>query len=68
MCLIKHNQKKKAERTFQMVETKKAELVSTLTPLIDKINTIQDVANGLLRSGYEKLEAVNDFLDHLVIA
>lgn len=67
-CLIKHQAKRKAERTRNMVEQKKTELENTLKPLIVKINSIQDVADALLSAGYFHLEHVNDFLDALTDA
>jgi len=37
-------------------------LKKTLFPLIEKIKTIDDVASALLKAGYEKIEAVENFL------
>jgi len=67
-CIIKAAAKRKAERTKIKIEQQQKILESTLTPLIEKIRTIEDVATALLSSGYEKLEAVENFLDALTDA
>jgi hypothetical protein len=67
-CIVKAAAKRKADRTVKLVAQKQKELKATLIPLIAKIRTIEDVASVLLAAGYEKLEAVEDFLDALTDA
>jgi hypothetical protein len=67
-CLVKDGDKRKAEKTLAMIGEKSKDLQDALKPIIADLSGIESVADGLLRAGYDKLEAVNDFLDALVVA
>jgi len=54
--------KRKAQRTRDRIHAEEKVARETLVPLIAKINGIQDVADVLLRVGYEKLEHIEEFL------
>jgi hypothetical protein len=60
--------KRKAERTRNRIRDEEKVARETLVPLIAKINGIEDVADVLLKVGYEKLEHLEDFLGALTDA